>query len=125
MSEENLKLFKKHGGYEVTDPCHIIACGTPNQLSDNVLKENYLAMSFSFEYLQRAEMYFKSIHGDLFVADRLKVMFPKTQRAPIIFIYDYGDNEQIFAIAPRYNVDHIFDDNKKESHNLESVSEKQ
>ena len=108
MTEDNFRLFKKHMGYEMIDECHIMACGTIRQLEDNVLSERYIPISFSFDYLKRAEMYFKSIHGDLFNEDKLRIMVPKTDKAPIVFIYSSRDQEQIFVIAPRCNVDDLF-----------------
>ena len=91
--------------------------GTVEILQKDVLKDHYNGISFPFDDLIRAELFFKSIHGESFRKDRLRCMIPNKEQAPMIFIYDYGDNNQLFAIAPII-------ENESVKQNSRSVSEK-
>ena len=97
---------------------HTVCCGTLEILQPNLLKDHYHSMSFSFDFLKRAESFFKAIHGDLFDEERLRCMMPNKLEAPVIFVYEVSDDEaQLFAIAPRL-------DDKFAKQNSRSVSEK-
>ncbi len=84
----------------VMDEAHVIAMGTTEILKKRVIDKHYNRTSFSFDFLKRAEMYFRSIHGDLFDESKLRCMI-SDRKAPIIFIYNARDTNQVFAIAPR------------------------
>lgn len=100
-SYKNLMVLKKTVKM-VMDDSHIIGCGTVNDLQQGVLGDFFFPISFTFDYLKRAENYYKSIHGDLYDESRIKCMVPNKHKAPMIFIYTSKEVDQIFCIAPRF-----------------------
>lgn len=84
----------------VMDQTHIIAVGTTEILNEKTVKRHYHETAFSFEYLQRAESYFKAIHGNLYDESKLRCMI-SNRNAPVIFIYKTEPQNQVFALAPQ------------------------
>ena len=84
----------------VMDQTHIIAIGTTEILKESTMKKYYHETAFSFEYLERAELYFKAIHGNLYDKSKLRCMISH-RNAPVIFIYSTQPQNQVFALAPR------------------------
>lgn len=98
--EKKFIVIEKKSNQIMMDDLHIIAVGTPDILNKKVVDKHYNETSFSFEFLKRAEMYFRSIYGDLFDENKMRCMIAD-RNAPIIFIYESGDSKNVFALAPR------------------------
>ena len=98
--ENNFIVITKSSKSLVMDQTHIIAIGTTEILKKETIKKHYHETAFSFEYLKRAELYFKAIHGNLYDESKLRCMI-SNRNAPVIFIYQTQPENQVFALAPR------------------------
>ena len=104
MSDKNPTIIKK-SAMALMDRTHRLCYGSMDILYPNAIKDYYNEISFSFDNLQRAESFFKAIHGDNYEEGRLRCMIPNSIQAPVIFLYGYAGEEQVFCIAPRIEDD--------------------
>ena len=122
--KENLKILNHKTIFK--DTSHRFGFGGIDILIPDAIKNYYNSISFSLNDLKRAESFYKAIYGDNYDETRVKCFIPSNVQAPIIFIYEYGGEEQLFVIAPMIESDLAKSNSKqKGSHNLESGSGKQ
>lgn len=106
------------------DMTHRFGFGGINILLPDAIKNYYNSISFSLNDLKRAESFYKAIHGDSYDESRVRCMIPNKVKAPIIFIYEFGGEEQVFVISPRMENDLARSNSKRGSQSTASESKK-
>jgi hypothetical protein len=100
----------------LTECTHITGTGDLKAIKKDILKKEYGDISFSFDFLEQAQHYFKGIFGSQYDGSNIRTLIPRTKNAPLLFVYNHPlayskkQKQRFFAIAPRVEPEEKTDD---------------